>query len=107
MSKKAREATGWNMARGLAAAIKNPDSKAAAAMEEYFDTIEEVMGSYQAAIAKLQESSLRYRGTWSGASVTYARGDLVTYKGQLWHCVKETANRPGTDSWQLMTKADQ
>jgi hypothetical protein len=95
-----------NMAHVIKAAVANPDSKTAAGLNAYLERLEEALEQHARLIEKLHASALRYAGTWSGSSVTYAKGDLVTHKGQLWHATRETANKPGTsDSWQLMTRA--
>ena len=60
----------------------------------------------QASVDAFSASTGRYAGVWQ-RSVDYSRGAMVTDRGTLWFCVKETTERPGeTDSWQLMVKSD-
>jgi hypothetical protein len=88
-----------SMAKAMKTALANPDGKAAAAMNRYFDMVE-------ASIKELRETSLRYRGIWSAAVNDYERGHLATHKGALWHCNKDGTNeRPGSgEGWTLMSK---
>jgi hypothetical protein len=93
------------LAHVVKAAAANPEGKAGAALNEYLERLEEALEQHARLIENLHASRLRYAGTWSGSSVTYAKGDLVTHKGQLWHATRETANKPGeSDSWQMMTR---
>ena len=57
-------------------------------------------------IAQRFADSMRYRGTFT-APLTYKRGDVVTHRGQLWHCCGDAITaKPGTsDGWKLMAKA--
>ena len=45
-----------------------------------------------------------YRGVWKEGD-SYERGDCVTWGGSLWHCEKDTTDKPETsESWKLAVK---
>jgi len=43
-----------------------------------------------------------YRGVWGEGS--YAKGDMVTWAGSLWHANEDTSDKPGSGVWQLAAK---
>lgn len=49
---------------------------------------------------------LRYRGVFQDGD-EYAAGDVVTFRGSMWHAWESTAARPGDNgsAWQLCVKA--
>jgi HK97 family phage prohead protease len=51
---------------------------------------------------QLADGRVEYRGVWS-AGQQYRRGHLVTHHGNIWHCDRPTAGKPGEDfaSWTL------
>lgn len=46
--------------------------------------------------------SVIYRGVWREGQ--FQRGDMVTWGGSLWHCDKETGEKPGSGDWTLAVK---
>lgn len=47
---------------------------------------------------------LSYRGVWK-ADQDYLAGNLVTHSGSMFHCHKQTREKPGeSDAWQLCVK---
>lgn len=49
-------------------------------------------------------AGMTYKGVWAPGD--YARGDVVTRDGSLWHCNADTATRPGDGgpAWTLAVK---
>ncbi len=44
-----------------------------------------------------------YRGVYSEGT-EYKKGDTVTWAGSVYHCNKDTSDKPGTDNWTLAAK---
>ena len=44
-----------------------------------------------------------YRGVYQ-QDASYEKGDIVTWAGALWHCDKETSERPDGEHWTLCVK---
>lgn len=44
-----------------------------------------------------------YRGVYQN-DAAYERGDVVTWAGSMWHCDKDTDDKPGGDDWTLCVK---
>lgn len=78
-----------------------------AALVDLVGALEEKLERLEMEVVEVRAASMRYRGTWSGGSGTYTRGDCVTRDGSLWSCVRDgTQDTPGRGSgWQLMTKS--
>lgn len=55
------------------------------------------------ALEMRQKNVPQYRGIYDHGAL-YHEGDIATHGGTLWFCLKETHDRPGTSSWQLMVK---
>lgn len=70
---------------------------------EYFDVLEQSISALRAEIRELK--ACRYVGLWSAAQA-FARGNLATHRGQLWHSNKDgNSERPGSsDAWTLAVK---
>jgi hypothetical protein len=63
------------------------------------------LADIKARIAAVETRGVRFRGVWQGAE-DYARGDLATHSGGLWHCNLATRDRPGTSpAWTLSQKS--
>ncbi len=75
------------------------------AFSEFIDSIEEATRGLASQVRALQQSALRYDGTWQQDGREYARGSCVTWDGSLWIARRETTARPGDGSaWQLAVK---
>ncbi|MGE3875786.1 MAG: hypothetical protein AB7F74_22765 [Parvibaculaceae bacterium] len=71
-------------------------------MKEYVDKKDAEISDRLKAI---ETKSFPYRGVYQ-ASEIYRRGDFVTLQGSMWHCTRDTQNKPGaSDDWQLAVKA--
>ena len=47
---------------------------------------------------------VRYKGIWQPGA--YSRNAVVTMRGSLWLCFRETTTKPGAgDDWRLVVKA--
>lgn len=44
-------------------------------------------------LATIEEKGIQYRGQFN-ASDDYTRGDLVTFKGSIFHCVRDCSGEP-------------
>lgn len=56
-------------------------------------------------LAEVESKGIQYRGVFQ-RSDSYARGDLVTHDGGIWHATGPTRQIPGAgDDWQLAVKA--
>jgi hypothetical protein len=54
-------------------------------------------------ITKFAVPVMVYKGIWKEGA--YAKGNTVTTGGSLWHCNKDTTDKPGTsEAWQLCAK---
>jgi len=54
-------------------------------------------------ITKFAVPVMVYKGIWKEG--TYTKGNTVTTGGSLWHCNKDTTDKPGTsEAWQLCAK---
>jgi hypothetical protein len=54
-------------------------------------------------ITKFAVPVMVYKGIWKEGA--YTKGSTVTTGGSLWHCNKDTTDKPGTsESWQLCAK---
>jgi hypothetical protein len=55
---------------------------------------------------ELAIDAMIYRGVYK-AEAEYERGDVTTFDGGMWHCEKDTTERPGNGSkdWVLAVKA--
>jgi hypothetical protein len=52
-------------------------------------------------IAELESTpQLKYVGTWE-ANKAYWPGNVVTFKGAMWHCRQNTVSQPPSEDWQL------
>lgn len=51
-----------------------------------------------------QQKSIQYCGTWESGR-KYEKGNFVTDGGSVWHCDRDTTQRPGPgDAWTLAVK---
>lgn len=65
------------------------------------EKLEKRIEALEAQTKTLQSKGIAYRGVWQPAE-TYDRGDLVTFKGQLFHANARTRTEPATSrDWQL------
>lgn len=76
-----------------------------------WQALEALMGAHLRALDRIEalEAAHRvrgvWRGTWKGDGTRYSKGDLLTDRGSLWHCNRDTAERPGTSpAWTLAVK---
>lgn len=58
----------------------------------------EVMHSFELAMP-----ALIYRGVFKEGE-TYAKGDMVTWAGSIWHCDNDTSGKPDGEDWTLAVK---
>lgn len=56
-------------------------------------------------LGELEQHTLSDGGTWK-PDKAFKPNQVVTYRGVLWICLKETSSRPGNDCWRLMTKTE-
>jgi hypothetical protein len=81
------------------------------------EKIAEAVAPLQRRIAELETKifeletrtkNYRYLGTWADGA-RYEPGNFTTHDGSLWHCNRETTNRPGRDvgAWTLVCKRGQ
>jgi hypothetical protein len=67
--------------------------------------IKTVLTSGGSSIAKVEFPVMSYQGTWKISHGEYSKGHMATHQGSLWHCNRQTADRPGTsDAWTLAVK---
>jgi hypothetical protein len=58
-----------------------------------------------ARIDQLEAHGVKYVGTFEQGRV-YVPGEIVTDRGSMWACLRETTGRPPSDSWQLSAKGE-
>jgi hypothetical protein len=102
------------LVKAVGGAIKEHVGKAFRSLSERISALERGAGaqSTDALLAladrvealEQQQKSLQYCGTWESGR-KYAKGNFVTDGGSVWHCDRETTQRPGPgDAWTLAVK---
>lgn len=79
------------------------------ALAEHISDLRKAVRELENRALLLEETALRYEGTWGTDGKSFTKGAIVTDKGTIWHCesAKPTTDRPGTSSdWKMMAKSN-
>ena len=71
-------------------------------------TIRAIRDAQTKELGRFTVPAMLYRGTWTRGDRAYTTGDVVSYAGSGWVCLKDTTTQPDTDHgagfWKLFVK---